>query len=327
MPDGLAVSPDGRRLYVALGGRERGRGARPRPRASASGSSRRRGTRPTSTSPGRQAARDHQHQRPAGPEPLRAVLAAPGPAVGDCIEYRAGYSETQYGGTMTAASVQVIDLRDGAREAHRAAPAHAAGAAQQPRRRAARAPRPRRSSAIRHVIYVIKENRTYDQVLRRPRQGRRRPGADAVQRRLRAQPPRARAPVHAARQLLRRRRGVGQDGQPGRPRRRRPTTSTRPGRSPTPGRTTASYDSEFVPLAQQFVSEPLADDPTFRGRGGRDARLPVGQRVRARRLVPRLRRGHAVDDPDNCHGGHRVLRPHPPPGPLRRPRRRALPRA
>ena len=74
--------------------------------------------------------------------------------------------------------------------------------------------------------------------LRRSPEGQRRPVADLFGDDVGAQPPRARAPLHAARQLLRRRRGV----------RRRPplvdagapppTTSTRPGRSTTPGPTT-----------------------------------------------------------------------------------------
>ena len=62
--------------------------------------------------------------------------------------------------------------------------------------------------AIKHVIYVVKENRTYDQVLGDARQGSRRRVADAVPPGLRAEPPRARAPLHAVRQLLRRRRRV-----------------------------------------------------------------------------------------------------------------------
>ena len=53
-----------------------------------------------------------------------------------------------------------------------------------------------------------------------------------------------------------------------------------------------SYNSEFVPLAQQFATEPLASDPSIAAAGGRrDGGLPVGRRLRPRRELPRLRRG------------------------------------
>ena len=56
-----------------------------------------------------------------------------------------------------------------------------------------------------------------------------------------------------------------------------------------------SYDSEFVPLAQQFASEPLAGDPTVPRTA---AAATVGylwdDAYKPRRQLPRLRRGHPV---------------------------------
>ena len=51
MPDGLTVSPDGKTLYVALGGRERARRRRRRAAPGRAASSRPPGIRSTSTSP------------------------------------------------------------------------------------------------------------------------------------------------------------------------------------------------------------------------------------------------------------------------------------
>ena len=59
-------------------------------------------------------------------------------------------------------------------------------------------------------------------------------------------------------------------------------------------------------------------------RGGAVARLPVGQRLPRRRLVPRLR--HVHDDPGRLRRAGEHLAGHAPRRqPLRRPRRRALP--
>ncbi len=59
---------------------------------------------------------------------------------------------------------------------------------------------------IRHIIYVLKENRTYDQILRRSARRRRRPVAHYVWQRHHAQRAQTRPPIRSARQLLRQRR-------------------------------------------------------------------------------------------------------------------------
>ena len=63
-------------------------------------------------------------------------------------------------------------------------------------------------SPIKHVIYIIKENRTYDQVFGDMPAGQRRAEPLPVPRGGHAQPPRAGPRVRAARQLLRRGRGL-----------------------------------------------------------------------------------------------------------------------
>ena len=61
---------------------------------------------------------------------------------------------------------------------------------------------PGRPSPIHHVIYIVKENRTYDQVLRRPRNRQRRSIAGSVYGGVLSQPPQARPRVRSLRQLL-----------------------------------------------------------------------------------------------------------------------------
>ena len=61
---------------------------------------------------------------------------------------------------------------------------------------------------IHHVIYIIKENRTYDQLFGDIREGQRRSLAGHVRRGHHAQPAQAGAAVRHSRQLLRQRRGL-----------------------------------------------------------------------------------------------------------------------
>jgi hypothetical protein len=116
-------------------------------------------------------------------------------------------------------------------------------------------------SAIHHVIYVIKENRTYDQVFGDLGKGNGDPSLDLFKD--------GSAPNQRA--LARRftlldnfyvDAEVSQDGHP---------WSTQATATDYVDKVWPfdyawayyrSYDSEFVPLAQQFASEPLADDPT-----------------------------------------------------------------
>ena len=161
---------------------------------------------------------------------------------------------------------------------------------------------------------------------RRPRQGRRRPTTDAVPRGLRAQPPRARAALHAVRQLLRRRRRLGRRAELGHV-----------------GRRDRLHEQDLADLLLALAAqgpprarlrEPLdgraGPDRAARLRRKRvphrrraDARLPLGQRLRQRRLVPQLR--HVHDDPGRLHGRRQHV-DHDAAGrrALRRPRQRVL---
>ena len=69
------------------------------------------------------------------------------------------------------------------------------------------------SSPIKHVFVIVKENRTYDQVLGDLGRGQRRSGRGAVRRAGHPEPARARAAVRRSRQLLRRGHAVGRRSQ------------------------------------------------------------------------------------------------------------------
>ena len=306
--------------------RERRRGGRPphapRPRVHPDGlvpGRRQGGTR-------RAPARGREHQRlRRGPEPVRAVLAAPGPGV--------RHGHRVLAGLLREPVQRHHDPRVGAgrRPARRArvrppaATVDGGGAPQQPRRRAARAPS---RGGVRHPPRHLRDQGEphLRPGLRRSGQGKRRPLARPVQGRLRAEPARARPQVHAARQLLRRRGGVA-----GRPPMVDPGDGDRLRRQGLAVRLRLGV----LPKLRQRVR---AARPAVRvgaaGRrpdgaadcGGRDGGVPVGRRVRPRRQLPRLRRGHAVERPAQLPQRDRVLRPHPPSGPLRRARRPALPR-
>ena len=169
--------------------------------AGRSASSRPPGTRPTSTSPrDGSEARGHDRERGGTAAPLRRALR------GRRLHHRRPRVRLR----RDPAEHQGRHQRHAhAEEAQEGSRISRALVLRNNRVRARRAQKPPALGAIRHVIYVVKENRTYDQVLGRPRQGRRRSRAGPVRRGLRAQPPRARAPLHAVRQLLRRRRRLG----------------------------------------------------------------------------------------------------------------------
>jgi YVTN family beta-propeller protein len=152
IPDGLAVSPDGRSVYVALAGENA---------VAVVDLDRRRvaGFIPTSWYPaavaatpdGRRPAVVNTNASGAGPNPCGGLTPQP-----DCGPVP---RDGKYSGSMIKGSVQVLEvprrreLRWLTREVERNNQVHA-------RRRGA----PRSAGRIRHVIYVIKENRTYDQV-------------------------------------------------------------------------------------------------------------------------------------------------------------------
>ncbi len=242
MPDGLTVSPDGRHAL------RRARPARTRSRvvdlddaARCAASSRPPGIRPTWRSRPTAGAwwSSNTNGFGAAPNPcgpfaplgstarLRAATAHRAPGTAAALGH-------QYVGTMIKGSVEVIDLpRTRSRLAALARWTAQVAANNHVDARPA-AERRRRSHAIKHVIYVIKENRTYDQVFGDLAQGQRRPALTLFGDDVGAQPPRARAPLHAARQLLRRRGGLAGRPPAGRRRRPPPTTSTRSGPSTTP---------------------------------------------------------------------------------------------
>ena len=185
---------------------------------------------------------------------------------------------------------------------------------------------PRRVSAIHHVIYVIKENRTYDQVFGDLGKGNGDPSLDLFKD--------GSAPNQRA--LARRftlldnfyvDAEVSQDGHP---------WSTQATATDYVDKVWPfdyawayyrSYDSEFVPLAQQFASEPLADDPTVPRTAAAATVGYLWDDAYVHGVSFRdYGEGTPWNDPHNCHSGTVLLRPHPPSGPLRRARRPALPR-
>ena len=318
MPNGLAVAPDGKRLYVALGGENA--------IAVLDLVHRKRiGFIPTAWNPTDvDITRDGKRlvitsANAAGRRPRRCA----GPyAVGDCSTGDLAYT-TAAGRPSTKGGISVVrtpfrkkrlrKLTNAVLRNNRVKAPHrpqAEGARRDP-------PRHLRDQGEPHLRPGA----------RQPRQGRRRPGADAVQRRLGAQPPRARAALHAVRQLLRRRRRVRRrpelDDLGGGERLRRQDVADHllAGRAPAPPR---------ARLRERLVRRAVPDRAAgvrphdLPRRGGADPRLPVGQRVPPGRVVPRLRLLH--EDPRRLprrrqHVGHHA--PRRPP--LRRPRRRALP--
>ncbi len=261
MPEGLAVSPDGRTLYVAEAGEN----------AVAVvdlGSRRVRGFIPTAWYPADVKVAPGGHRLVvvntngfgAGPNPCGPFSPLLAQGCGSGIQYLPGYFENQYSGTMIRGSVQVVDLRD---EHGFAARLRRWTAQVRSNNHAGdRHPAPPASvHAIRHVIYVIKENRTYDQVFGDLRKGNGDPSLTLFKD--------GSAPNQRA--LARRftlldnfyvDAEVSQDGHP---------WSTQATATDYVDKVWPfdyawayfrSYDSEFVPLAQQFASEPLAGDRT-----------------------------------------------------------------
>jgi YVTN family beta-propeller protein len=264
-PDGLAVSPDGRTLYVA----EAGENA-----VAVVDLALRRvlGFVPTSWYPadvdvtpdGRRLVVTNTNDSGAGPNPCgpltpRAGCPPPDPAV-DPPGGHDGAPDSQYSGTMIKGSITVIPVPDAGRLARYTRQVEHNNQALGRRR-----PEPRALRAIKHVIYVIKENRTYDQVFGDLVGGDGDPSLtlfhdDA-------------APNH--RELARRfvlldkfyaDAEISADGH---------NWSTQAAAtdyvdktwpvnySPAPRGTQRAYDFEDVPSAQLFATEPLASDPTI----------------------------------------------------------------
>ena len=157
MPNGLAVSPDGRRLYVALGGENA--------IAVLDLVHRKRiGFIPTAWNPTDvDMTRDGKRlvittANAAGRRPRRCA----GPyAVGDCSTGDLAYSSAA-SRPSTKGGISVVRTPRSARSACASSRARCCATTACARGCAAKPPA---LGAIRHVIYVVKENRTYDQVL------------------------------------------------------------------------------------------------------------------------------------------------------------------
>jgi YVTN family beta-propeller protein len=261
MPEGLAVSPDGRTLYVAEAGenavavvdlvRRRVRGFIPTAWYPAD---------VKVTPGGHRLVVVNTNGFGAGPNPCGPFSPLLTQGCGSGPQIYPGYYENQYAGTMIRGSVQVIDLRDGRGFARRLA-RWTADVRRNNHLDRRPAPKPASAAAIRHVIYIIKENRTYDQVFGDLRKGNGDPSLTLFHD--------GSAPNQRA--LARRftlldnfyvDAEVSQDGHP---------WSTQATATDYVDKIWPfdyawayfrSYDSEFVPLAQQFRSEPLAGDPS-----------------------------------------------------------------
>jgi YVTN family beta-propeller protein len=159
MPDGIAVSPDGKRLYVALAGenalavidvaRRKAIGFIPTAWSPVDVEITRDGGRLVVTGANR-----------VGDKPNRCA----GPyAVGDCSSGDLIYADVAADSTqtMTKGVINTIRVPRTAKRLRR----HTARVMSNNRVRARLARKPRFLRAIKHVIYVVKENRTYDQVL------------------------------------------------------------------------------------------------------------------------------------------------------------------
>jgi YVTN family beta-propeller protein len=159
VPDGLAASPDGKRLYVALAGENA---------LAVIDIARRKviGFIPTAWYPvDVEITRDGSQlvvtgANRVGDKPNRCA----GPyAVGDCSSGDLIYADTAVGSTqtMTKGVINVIRTPRRAKQLRR----HTAKVLSNNRVRSRLARKPSFLKAIKHVIYVVKENRTYDQVL------------------------------------------------------------------------------------------------------------------------------------------------------------------
>jgi YVTN family beta-propeller protein len=252
MPNGLAVAPDGETLYVA----EAGENAV----AVVDLESRRvKGFIPTAWYPtavsvtpdGERLAIVNTNASGAGPNPCNPLSPRT-----DCPDPS---RDGQYPPAMIKGSVQLVDVPSDRRLARYTAQVRSYNQARSRGRR-----KPAELSAIRHVIYVIKENRTYDQVFGDLRRGNGDPSLTLFKD--------DSAPNHRA--LARRfalfdnfyaDAEVSADGH---------NWITQAGAtdyvdktfpinySPSPRSAQRSYDFEDVPLGQQFATEPLMGDPT-----------------------------------------------------------------
>jgi YVTN family beta-propeller protein len=302
MPEGLAISPDGRTLYVSLAGEN----------AVAVVDLRRRQTTgfiPTAWYPadvavspdGARLVVANTNGLGAGPNPCGPFTPLP---VLECPKQHPalypGYPEAYYLGSMIKGNLEVIDLPTG----DALGPALSRWTAQVRANNhvSLDAPRkPRYLDPIKHVIYVIKENRTYDQVFGDLDKGNGDPSLTLFKD--------DSAPNH--RELVRRftlldnfyvDAEVSQDGHP---------WSTQATATDYVDKAWPfdygwayyrTYSSEFVPLAQQFASEPLASDPSVPRSASAATAGYIWDNAYDHGVSFRdYGEGTPWDDPTNCH--------------------------
>ena len=260
-PDGLAVSPDGKRLYVAEGGENA---------VAVVDLSRRAviGFIPTSWYPsdvkitpdGRSLVVTNMNDSGAGPNPCGPMTPRTDCPPPDPSRDAPGRLDWQYSGSMIKGSVSVIKVPQG--EGRLAELTARVRENNQADRRAQ--PKPEALGAIKHVIYVIKENRTYDQVFGDLGKGNGDPSLTLFKD--------DSAPNQ--RELARRFTTIdnfyadaevsasGHNWIAGADSADYVAKTWPIDYSPSPRGKERAYDFEDVPLAQQFPTEPLAGDPS-----------------------------------------------------------------
>ncbi len=248
MPEGLDVSPDGKTLFVALAGEDAVAVVDLRARKTL-------GFIPTSWYPsdvgvtpdGRSLIVINTNGSGAGPNRCGGTLNPLPPS--SC-------SGDQYIGSMIRGSVEKIHVPSSGKLAMWTRRVRLNNRSDERAR-----PKPAALDAIKHVIYVIKENRTYDQVFGDLPKGNGDPSINLFKD--------DSAPNH--RELARRftlldnnyvDAEVSADGHPWSVQGIATDYVDKTWPFDYASAFYRSYNSEFVPLAQQFVSEPLASDPS-----------------------------------------------------------------
>jgi YVTN family beta-propeller protein len=268
-PVGLTVSPDGRTLYVADAGENALAVVDLIHRTV-------RGFIPTAWYPadvratpdGRQLVVINTYGFGAGPNPC-GPFSSLGPVSCPIHErvfpgtyYTPPLSETQYIGSMIKGSVEVIDLPRSDSALTQRLARWTAQVRQNNHVELGMGAAPSWLHAIKHVIYVIKENRSYDQVFGSLGKGNGDPALTLFND--------SSAPNH--RELARRfvlldnfyvDAQVSQDGHPWTVQGVATDYVNKTWPFDYAAIYSRSYDSEFVPLEQQFTSEPLASDPSI----------------------------------------------------------------
>ena len=200
---------------------------------------------------------------PAGPFVPKSLYPSPAPTApyyyypGDW--YTPPLPESQYSGTMVKGSLEVIDLPGTVTQDSLAGWSaqvkvndHATGSA---------GAKPAALDAIKHVIYVIKENRTYDQVFGDLGEGN--GDADLTLFKQSSSPNhRSLASKFVLFDDFYVDSEVSQDGHPWTTQAISTDYTDKIWPFDYAWAYSRSYDSEFVPLEQQFKSEPLAEDTT-----------------------------------------------------------------